>query len=104
MPCAPKCIKRSFSAFRIDDSYAEMLLKKSKNWEARNFGERASDRQSPPSIWMAVAEALSGDQSWILADPSAENSRRVCAGDFFYSILGDFGVFQHYPDEPDIRI
>jgi hypothetical protein len=64
------------------DGWVELIvLKNSKNREARNFGERAIDRQSPPSIWMAVAEMLFGGQSWILADPSSENSCRVCASD-----------------------
>ena len=69
-----------------------IVLKNSKNWKARNFGERAVDRQSPPSIWMAVAEALSDGQSWILADPLTENSCRVCA-DYF---LTQFWVISEF--------
>ena len=53
----------------FDGRFEPIGLKNSKNWEARNFGEQVIDRQSPPSIWMAVAETLSGGQSLILADP-----------------------------------
>ena len=58
-----------FAAVRTNVCNAEIVLKNSKNWEARNFGERVIHWQSTPSIWMAVAKTLSGGQGWILADP-----------------------------------
>ena len=79
--CSPSDTPKGNQAGYSIRHFGLIVLKNSKDWQARNFGERAIERQSPPSIWMAITETPSGGRRQILADPSAVNSCRVCAAD-----------------------
>lgn len=58
------------------------MLKNSETREVRILRERMIILKSPPPTLLMGAESPSGGQRQILADPSAQNLYRVCAGNF----------------------
>jgi hypothetical protein len=82
--------------------FEPIVLKNSKLREARIFRKRTISWNKLSPALLGSYEAPSGDPRCIVAAPSTVEFYRAC-GQFFYSSLRNFGVFQHYQPRADIK-